>query len=165
MILHSMFSRTTTMSCRRKYLFALIFRCTCSLVLSDISEKYFVTVDNYKLDDLPLKDIDMTENNWTLRKCTFVCNQLENCRTVTVKKDRSRCQLFSVSVFGIGSTPVRDNNWETPSTPGKYRKIYFHYMNICEINIKFQKLWKEGQSHRHSSGWGSPDPVDTFWSC
>ena len=82
-------------------------------------DNYFVTLDNYKLDDSPLKDIDMTENNWTIRKCVFMCSHLENCKTVTVKKDKTRCKLFSVSAFGIGSTPVKDNEWQTLSTPGK----------------------------------------------
>ena len=89
------------------------------MLLSDVLENYFVTLSDYKLDDSPLKDIDTTENNWTIRKCVFMCNHLESCKTVTVKKDKTRCKLFSVSVFGIGSTPVKDNEWQTLSISGK----------------------------------------------
>ena len=118
-ILPNVVSRNKTMLCLRKYLFALVFLCTCDVVFSATVDNYFVTLDNYKLDDFPLKDIDMAENNWTIRKCVFMCNHLESCKTVTVKKDKSLCKLFSVSAFGIGSTPVKDNEWQTLSASGK----------------------------------------------
>ena len=121
---------------QRKYLLLLMFLCTCDVVLSATVDNYFVTLDNYKLNDFPLKDIDMTKNNWTIRKCVFMCNHLENCKTVTVKKDKTRCKLFSVSVFGIGSTQVKDNEWKTLSISGKccqscsHKKIMYFCIDL-----------------------------------
>ena len=114
-----MVSRNKTMLCLRKYLFALMLLRICDVVLSATVDNYFVTLDNYKLDDSALKDIDMAENNWTIRKCVFMCSHVENCKTVTVKKDKTQCKLFTVTVFGIGSTPVKDNEWQTLSASGK----------------------------------------------
>ena len=107
------------MHCEGQYVLLLMLLWSYDVLLSDVLENYFVTLSNYKLDDSPLKDIDMAENNWTIRKCVFMCNHLENCKTVTVKKDKTRCKLFSVSEFGIGSTPVKDNEWQALSISGK----------------------------------------------
>ena len=107
------------MPCQGKYVLLLMSLWTYDVLLSDVLENYFVTLSDYKLDDSPLMDIDMAGNNWTIRKCVFMCSHLENCKTVTVKKDKTRCKLFSVSVFGIGSAPVKDNDWQTLSTSGK----------------------------------------------
>ena len=128
------------------------------VVLCTVLEQYFVTLDNYKLDDSPIKDIDMTENNWTTGKCVLLCNHLENCQTVTVKKDKTRCQLFSVSVFGIGSTPVSDNNWQTLGTPGK---LSYNWVPYFELNIHFTQIikWQKLIQSKDTSELRNPTPL------
>ena len=51
------------MPCQGKYVLLLMLLWTYDVLLSEVLENYFVTLCNYKLDDSPLMDIDMTENN------------------------------------------------------------------------------------------------------
>ena len=61
------------MHCEGQYVLLLMLLWTYDVLLSDVLENYFVTLSNYKLDDSSLMDIDMTENNWTIRKCVTGC--------------------------------------------------------------------------------------------
>ena len=89
-----------------------------SVALGNLMNNHFVVVDDFKLDNKPL--IEKRENNWTAIRCSLLCQNVENCKSLSVKKDGTRCQLFSVSVFAIGSTPVKDNEWQILSKPGEF---------------------------------------------
>ena len=88
-----------------------------SVALGNLMSSRFVVVDDFKLDDKPLMDI--SENKWSAIRCSLLCQNVENCESLSVKKDGTRCKLFNVSVFGIGSTPVKDNQWQTLGKPGE----------------------------------------------
>ena len=76
----------------------------------------FLNVENYKLNDAAIEVVN--GSNWSPVRCTILCNQVENCKSLSVRKDETKCLLFGVSVFGIGSNPVRDDDWQTLGKPG-----------------------------------------------
>ena len=85
----------------------------CSLLNND-----FLTIDNYKLSDPPLAE--MSSNNWSPIRCSILCNQMENCKSISVRKDETSCRIYGVSAFSIGSTPVYDDDWQTLGKKGRY---------------------------------------------
>ena len=89
-----------------------------SVALGNLMSNHFVVVDDFKLDNKPL--IDKSEINWSTIRCSLLCHTVETCESLSVKKDGTRCQLFSVSAFAMGSITVKDNEWQILSKPDEF---------------------------------------------
>ena len=79
-------------------------------VRNNIINDDFVCISNFKLTDTPI--LDMKLDNGSKIKCFAYCLRLENCKSVSMKKDSSTCRLFGVSISAIGSSPERDTDWD-----------------------------------------------------
>ena len=80
-------------------------------VSGNIMNDDFVCISNFKLTDTPI--LEMKPDNSSIIKCFAQCLRMENCKSVSVKRDSSTCRLYDVSVAAIGSSPERDADWDT----------------------------------------------------
>ena len=70
-------------------------------VRCNIKNDDFICVNGFKLTDTPILDINVTVGNGSVIRCFAHCLRMENCKSVSVKKDSSLCRLYDVSIAAI----------------------------------------------------------------
>ena len=83
------------------YVYVMIVTMVPKAALVSQTTKRYISIENYRLEDNPILDVNVTTDGWahvcgssqcgsTIIKCAAQCGKMENCKSFSIKKDLSR---------------------------------------------------------------------------
>ena len=83
------------------YVYVMIVTMVTKAALVSQTTKRYISIENYRLEDNPILDVNVTTDGWanvcgsfqwgsTIIKCAAQCGKMENCKSFSTKKDLSR---------------------------------------------------------------------------